>query len=280
MKNNCRHCKEILTKDIIDLGNQPPSNNYLLSDVFHEWSYLPNGRTLIAGWFVGFGASLGNGCTSGHGICGISSFNLRSLVATCTFMMTGIISSIVLNTSTHLPTFTNNNTMSEVVPVTIGSMVSVMVVTLIGSDNTLFKFFSELFYGICFAIGLSVSNMTKSAATIAFLDIRFMNPALMFVMVAAISVALTCFSFTFKMNKPLLETNFALSQLKNIDASLIVGSAIFGIGWGMLGACPAPAITNLANIQNSIPIMYFLSLVSGILSEQIFSKIINEKKNK
>ena len=62
---------------------------------------------IIAGLLVGFGSQLGNGCTSGHGICGISSFRIRSLVATCTFLTTGVITAVVANTSSYQPYFEN-----------------------------------------------------------------------------------------------------------------------------------------------------------------------------
>ena len=66
-----------------------------IPDAFEDWSTLPLGRLAAAGVIVGVGVRMGSGCTSGHGICGISSFRVRSLVATCTFMATGFMTAMV-----------------------------------------------------------------------------------------------------------------------------------------------------------------------------------------
>lgn len=68
----------------------------LLAEPFRGVSATPPVGMAVAGWLVGFGASLGNGCTSGHGVCGIGRRSFRSLVATVTFMVSGALTVFVI----------------------------------------------------------------------------------------------------------------------------------------------------------------------------------------
>jgi uncharacterized membrane protein YedE/YeeE len=74
---------------------------------FQDWTDASWPRIIIAGLLVGFGTKKGNGCTSGHGVCGISSMRIRSLVATCCFMLAGIVTAMATNTYALLPQFQN-----------------------------------------------------------------------------------------------------------------------------------------------------------------------------
>ena len=107
--------------------------------------------------------------------------------------------------------------------------------------------------GSIFGIGLIVSGMSNPQKVLSFLDI-FGNwdPSLMFVMVGAISI--TAIYFIVTKNK---------STKLTIDKKLIVGSSIFGIGWGLVGICPGPAIVVLgsANIKG---VIFFIALLIGM----------------
>jgi len=101
--------------------------------------------------------------------------------------------------------------------------------------------------GIVFGFGLSVSNMINPEKVLGFLDLFGQwDPSLIFVMMGAIIVSAPVFFFFRNKNKPLFADNFAIPTLKSIDKNLIFGSATFGIGWGMVGFCPGPAISSLA----------------------------------
>lgn len=105
----------------------------------------------------------------------------------------------------------------------------------------------------------------RRSATISFLDLRTWNPALAFVMVAAIGITAASYQLIFRRGEPMIGNEFQLSKLNTIDARLVSGAAIFGAGWGMMGACPAPALTNLLATQNyPHNILYFLSFVGGV----------------
>jgi uncharacterized membrane protein YedE/YeeE len=88
--------------------------------------------------------------------------------------------------------------------------------------------------------------MANPAKVLNFLDVAGnWDPSLAFVMLGAIVVTATGFRFVLRRPKPLLEQSFHLPGQSSIDRPLVVGSAIFGLGWGLFGFCPGPAITSL-----------------------------------
>jgi uncharacterized protein len=103
-----------------------------------------------------------------------------------------------------------------------------------------------LAYGLLFAIGLAVSGMVQPAKVIGFLDVLGdWDPSLAFVMLGAVGV----YGFTqwrlARWRRPLLASRFSLPTPARIDGRLIAGAAIFGVGWGLSGFCPGPALTAL-----------------------------------
>ena len=73
--------------------------------------------------------------------------------------------------------------------------------------------------------------------------------------------------------KPLFADNFAMPTLKSVDKNLIIGSSIFGIGWGMVGFCPGPAISSLA-LLNTYSVFFVLSMLGGFLLTKLMDRII------
>ena len=132
--------------------------------------------------------------------------------------------------------------------------------------------------GIIFGIGLSVSNMINPEKVLGFLDLFDQwDPSLIFVMFGAIIVSTPVFFLFKKKSKPLFADNFAIPNLKSIDKNLIIGSSIFGIGWGMVGFCPGPAISSLA-LLNTYSVYFVLSLLGGfLLTELVIGYRINKK---
>jgi len=102
--------------------------------------------------------------------------------------------------------------------------------------------------GILFGLGLCISQMVNPAKVLGFLDIAgTWDPSLAFVMLAAVGVCLAGFPLTKSMlSKPVLEGVFPKRSELPIDKKLILGAAIFGIGWGTVGLCPGPALASLA----------------------------------
>lgn len=104
-----------------------------------------------------------------------------------------------------------------------------------------------LIAGIIFGFGLSLSGMLDPARIQGFLDI-FGNwdPSLMFVLGGAVTVAFIGVRLTRRLARPAFDTTFHLANTTAIDGRLILGSALFGIGWGLGGFCPGPAVASLS----------------------------------
>ena len=102
--------------------------------------------------------------------------------------------------------------------------------------------------GGLFAIGLGVAGMTKPSKVVGFLDLfGAWDASLGFVMLGAICVYFVLYRVITKRPTPLLETRFHLPSRKDLDARLVVGSAIFGIGWALGGYCPGPGLVSAAS---------------------------------
>jgi uncharacterized membrane protein YedE/YeeE len=100
--------------------------------------------------------------------------------------------------------------------------------------------------GLIFGAGLIISGMADPAKVQNFLDIAgSWDPSLAFVMIGAIAVTFTGYRFVLRRPKPLASPRFHLPTKSEIDARLVAGAAIFGIGWGLAGFCPGPALVSL-----------------------------------
>ncbi len=134
---------------------------------------------------------------------------------------------------------------------------------------------SSFFVGFLFAFGLILGGMTDTSNVIGFLDITGeWKLELMGVMIGAIGVHAIAFQFIKHKSSPLLATEFHLPTKKEIDKKLILGSALFGIGWAIAGVCPGPAIVSLASFN---PNFYYF-VVSMIVGMKIYHFV--EKKIK
>jgi len=105
----------------------------------------------------------------------------------------------------------------------------------------------NLFAGALFGLGLAISGMVNPQKVIGFLDVAGdWDLTLAFVMGGALLVAIPAFRLIFKRPRPVLADEFELPTKKDVDARLLAGAAVFGIGWGLAGFCPGPAVTALA----------------------------------
>jgi uncharacterized protein len=100
--------------------------------------------------------------------------------------------------------------------------------------------------GLVFGIGLCLSGMTHPDKVLGFLDIAGLwDPSLAFVMGGAISVGVVAFSLAKKRERDLLGGPIDLPTRRTIDRPLVIGSIIFGIGWGLVGICPGPGVVDV-----------------------------------
>jgi uncharacterized membrane protein YedE/YeeE len=120
--------------------------------------------------------------------------------------------------------------------------------------------------GLIFGFGLSISGMIDPARVIGFLDIAsgHWDPSLIFVLGGAILVAAPGVAIGRQMTKPVLDQRFHLPEKTTIDRRLLIGSAIFGVGWGLAGFCPGPALSALSTGSVSIG-LFVVALIIGML---------------
>ena len=106
---------------------------------------------------------------------------------------------------------------------------------------------SSLAVGLIFGAGLALSDMVNPARVLGFLDVAgAWDPTLMLVMGAAIVPSAIAYLLKRRMTRPLLELQFAVPENRSLDRPLLVGAVLFGIGWGLVGLCPGPALAGLA----------------------------------
>ena len=101
--------------------------------------------------------------------------------------------------------------------------------------------------GFIFAIGLAISGMTQPQKVIGFLNPWEWDPSLLFVMLGAVGVHIISYPLVKRKSSPLLDTIWHVPKRNDVTARLILGSAIFGVGWGLGGYCPGPGVTSLAS---------------------------------
>lgn len=135
-----------------------------------------------------------------------------------------------------------------------------------------------LLVGFIFAIGLGVAGMTQPAKVVGFLDIfGSWDPSLMFVMAGAIAVHFITYKLIRKRTKPVFDIKWHVPTSKEVTPALMVGAFLFGIGWGLGGLCPGPAITALASFEVR-PFIFILSMIIGMYLYRLVDKKLKLKK--
>jgi uncharacterized membrane protein YedE/YeeE len=118
----------------------------------------------------------------------------------------------------------------------------------------------SLLSGVIFGVGLSIAGMLNPSKVAGFLDIfGLWDPSLAFVMAGGIAVNATGYLFFVGKGQPWFSSQYYLPKVNHIDTPLIVGSALFGIGWGMAGLCPGPVLSSL--FLNSAEMFLFLAIM-------------------
>lgn len=125
--------------------------------------------------------------------------------------------------------------------------------------------------GLLFGLGLAVSGMMNPAKVLNFLDITgTWDPSLLFVMGGAVVVTFIGYRLVFGRERPVFAESFTLPTAKDVDQKLLLGAAVFGIGWGVGGYCPGPALAGLL-MGNTQTLIFIGALVVGLLAGRIAS---------
>lgn len=134
------------------------------------------------------------------------------------------------------------------------------------------RLLAALLSGVLFGLGLALSGMTDPAVVLGFLDVfGDFNPALMFVLGGAVGTTLLAFRWVLRRPAPLLADGFQLPSRKDIDARLLVGAGLFGIGWGLAGYCPGPALVSAGALVDSALVFVPVMLLGGWLTRRLLA---------
>lgn len=121
-----------------------------------------------------------------------------------------------------------------------------------------------LLAGLLFGVGLALSGMTDPAVVLGFLDVTGQwNPTLAFVMAGALAVTFVGYRLAWRQGAPIWAPAFVLPTARAVDWRLLVGAALFGIGWGIAGWCPGPAIASLSAPTMEL-VLFLAAMLAGI----------------
>ena len=127
-----------------------------------------------------------------------------------------------------------------------------------------------LLSGLLFGLGLIISGMANPGKVIGFLDLAGdWDPSLLFVMGGGVAVTTATFWLVLRRERPLFEKKFFLPTKADLDGRLLIGAALFGIGWGIGGLCPGPAITALATLDPSVVLFVGAMLLGMVLQNLV-----------
>ena len=126
------------------------------------------------------------------------------------------------------------------------------------------RLFSSFGAGLLFALGLGLSGMTDPSKVRGFLDLfGAWDPSLMLVMGGAVGVGLVLTRLALKRKTPVLDARFHLPTQTAVDVPLVAGAALFGVGWGLSGYCPGPAVVSLVTLDGTA-LLFGGSMVAGM----------------
>ena len=134
------------------------------------------------------------------------------------------------------------------------------------------KLLPPLASGFLFGMGLTVSGMTDPQRVRGFLDVfGDWDPTLAFVMGGAVLVMAVAWRIQARMARPVFGEKFSLPDRKDLDGRLIAGAILFGIGWGIAGLCPGPAVASLA-LSPASAVPFVVAMLAGMLLQQVVMK--------
>lgn len=126
--------------------------------------------------------------------------------------------------------------------------------------------------GLLFGVGLVISDMINPARVLAFLDVTgAWDPSLAFVMGGALIPSAIAYRIRARRAAPLLDTAFHIPENRSIDPKLLIGSALFGLGWGLVGLCPGPAFAGLVLGRWEV-ILFVVAMLCGMALHRLMLK--------
>lgn len=136
------------------------------------------------------------------------------------------------------------------------------------------KLFATYPVGVIFGLGISLSGMANPAKVLNFFDIAgTWDPSLIFVMGGALITTFVGYKLVFGLSAPVFGSDFKVPTSRRIDAKLVGGSALFGLGWGIAGFCPGGALPALGTGRSEV-FVFTAALIAGIVLAKILQSVV------
>jgi len=253
--------KAALTLGLIATGS---IMNLVLPALFEAPS-APSLGVYLGGFVVGVGTTLGNGCTSGHGLCGLSRFSIRSLVAVPVFMGCAIASATI---KSGVYTFgapvvagqMDGKTVTTAL-YTFGLLAAMLLPAMLLQRKDIRDTYVGGWVGCCAGTGLSIGGMVRPSVITGALTPANFDSTLWVLFVTALSVTFVFYRIA---QRSLVHEACAASG-GVIDRKLVLGAALFGLGWGYTGYCPGPLLSTFgANPSDLATLLCLLGVINGM----------------
>ena len=195
---------------------------------------------------VGFGTRLGGCCMGSHGICEIQRQSRPSITATGLFI----------------------------------PMAAVPYLLLISLRDEVMSLLIALLSGLLFSLGLTVLGMVNPAKVLGFLDLAgHWDPSLALVMAAAIPVAALGFAAGQRRQSALCTSAFAEPVKSRVETHLVAGAVLFGVGWGLVGFCPGPALASIGFGGRKV-LVFVVAMLAGMAAFRLLERFVLTRPEK
>jgi len=199
-----------------------------------------------SGLAVGLGTALGNGCTSGHGLCGLSRLSVRSLAAVPTFMGFAVATATIRSGSTlgtPLPIGATPPAVLELATKLASGLAVALLPAALISDDSSMQLYAGLWSGATFGVGLALGGMVRPSVVTNALSPAQFDGTLWVLFMTALAVTFGFYRLSGALG--VKEASAAAAAAK-VDTKLLLGAALFGVGWGSSGLCPGPHVVGIA----------------------------------